>query len=318
MQSRIKRDHVARVGVIGDYGRHVPTAERRLLHVPVGDVAPEGVNAVAVEIITPATGPLQPLIWWMLPGGSMSRRYWDLRGGDGTFSCAEFLADHGYVCALVDHPGVGDSDVPDDAYQLTTTVLADVNAAARQRIEAMLPEVFDGRATIGCGHSMGGKITVLTEARHRCHTALCLLGSSGRGLPQMIDDHERSYADRPEALRADAAQLAQRRFGEALQLRPFNGAEVLNEALAPLLTIAGLSSMIPGNISDATAQIDVPVMIARGEHDIAASLDATAAEFTGTDRLHLFELPAAGHNHNAGTNRQAMWQAMLDWAGSLG
>ncbi|HQV58190.1 MAG TPA: hypothetical protein PKV27_09270, partial [Ilumatobacteraceae bacterium] len=81
--------------------------ERRLVRVPVGDVAPSGVETVAVEIIAPITGPRRPLIWWMLPGGSLSRRYWDLHGGDGSYSCAGFLAEHGYACALIDHPGVG-------------------------------------------------------------------------------------------------------------------------------------------------------------------------------------------------------------------
>ena len=285
---------------------------RRQLRVPVAAVAPPGVNEVAVEIVEP-TGSDRPVVWWMLAGGSMMRRYWDLRVADGAYSCAQFLAGHGYRCVLVDHPGTGDSEAPDDAYQLTPTMLAAINA----HVHAQVVDQLGGPPTIGCGHSMGGMITVITQATARPHRALCLLGSSGRGLPDQLDDDELACADRPDQLAAAIAAIVERRFGSPRPTRPFVAAEVLAEAQAPLLAVAGLSAMIPGSFDPQIAAVDVPVMLARGEHDMAPPLATTAAAFTAAPAIHTVEIPAMGHNHNASSRRVEMWQAMLDWAEQL-
>ena len=68
---------------------------------------------------------------------------------------------------------------------------------------------------------------------------------------------------------------------------------------------------------DEIAQIDVPVMLGLGQHDMGVGMAEAAAQLTGIDKLFQFVLPNAGHNHNAGSNRWGMWQAMLDWADTL-
>lgn len=293
---------------------------RRVLRIDAGDAAPAGVRDVAVEIIAPRR-PRHDRVWWMLPGGSMSRRYWDLRTPG--HSCAAVLARDGYVCVAVDHAGVGDSDVPDDPYLLTPAVLAAINVHVHARVleilrrgDADLPPLA-AASTIGCGHSMGGMITALTQATYRPHSALCLLGYSGRGLPERLEPSQAAYAGRPDALRADICELVRAKFGEPLPLRPFVAAEVLREAQARLLTVAGLSAMMPGAFDDELAAIDVPVMLGRGEHDICSPLDETAAAFTAAPEIHTVEIAAMGHNHNASSRRELMWAAMAEWADGL-
>lgn len=302
----------------------MPELRRHRFRIPVGEVAPAGIETVAGEVIEPGGVARRPLVWWLISGGSMNRRYWDLRIDQGAYSCATFLASHGYMSVLTDHAAIGDSDVPDDPYTLDPWTLARINAAAHAAVAEMLRngtidglDAIDDVRTIGGGHSMGGLLTVLTQAEHRCHEALCLLGWSGRGLPDLLDSPELAYADRPDDLRDAIAGLADDRFGTARDVRPFMAADVLAEAHAPLLTLSGLTAMIPGSATREAATIDVPVMIGRGEHDLGGPLSETVAGFTSSPTVHSVEVPAMGHNHNGSSQRQVMWQAMVDWADRL-
>ena len=70
----------------------------------------------------------------------MSRQYFDLdvAGQNGTFSMARRLAAGGDLVVIVDPPGVGESDAPDDGYTLTPRVVAEVLTAALDGLRAEL------------------------------------------------------------------------------------------------------------------------------------------------------------------------------------
>jgi alpha-beta hydrolase superfamily lysophospholipase len=75
-----------------------------------------------------------------LPGGGMSRRYFDLQVPEaaGNYSMARHLARAGFAVANIDHPGVGESDRPHDGYALMPRTIADVDAFAIAQIRARL------------------------------------------------------------------------------------------------------------------------------------------------------------------------------------
>src|SRR3954447_19702628 len=90
------------------------------------------------------------------PGGGMSARYFEIEGYD----MAAHLADAGYVVVLIDHPAVGESDVPEDPWTLTCEVVADADAAAARIAIDRLRDgtlvdglrALPGARAIGCGH----------------------------------------------------------------------------------------------------------------------------------------------------------------------
>ena len=128
----------------------------------------EGALTVALEVMAPEQ-PL-PIALVCLPGGAMTRRYFDLQvPRDDSFSFARQMARRGFICVLIDHLGVGESSRPADGYALSADVLARANARATDealgRIRngsminglAYIPEV----KSIGVGHSMGAMLTVI-------------------------------------------------------------------------------------------------------------------------------------------------------------
>lgn len=95
---------------------------RTRFEVDVTSIVPPGATTLVGDVFTPAPQQLreQPLVAVCLPGGGMSRRYFDLAvaGDPGTYSMARHLTARGMVVVTLDHLGVGESRAPDDPYTL--------------------------------------------------------------------------------------------------------------------------------------------------------------------------------------------------------
>jgi pimeloyl-ACP methyl ester carboxylesterase len=319
-----------------------PAVHRHRLAVDVSSVAPDGVRTLAADLIVRAAprpdGPNAVLV--CVPGGGMSRRYFDLQaqGAGDDYSMAAHLARDGVAVVLLDHPGVGESDVPTDPYALTPAVVAEVDAAA---VSAILGGLERGTLVegvdpiprplpIGCGHSMGGLLSVWMQARHRPYAAIAALGFAGFGLMGHLTEDERSYADDPERTARDIASLVERRFGTARSGGSGSGAtgtspfllavEVPDHAKAAigacgsaLLNLCGLTSMIPGASRPQLEAIDVPVFLGVGELDITGEAHRIPAQFPSSRDITLFVCPGSGHNHNVAPTRTVLWDRLLVW-----
>jgi pimeloyl-ACP methyl ester carboxylesterase len=295
--------------------------EIRTLRVDVADVAPAGVRTLAVDVHVPAELSVGPVVCCCVPGGGMSRGYFDIQAPPsvGNFSMARHLVERGFVVITLDSPGVGESDVPDDGYTLTPDVVADVNARAFDQLLEEWPDAH----RVGVGHSAGALLTVVQQARSRTYDALGLFGFGRGGHAQFaLTEAERDQA-------GGIVELTRTRFGEPLPgggstvTSPFllGGMEVPPEALdalgsvkTRLLGVVGLTSMIPGSVDDEMAAVDVPVFLALGEHDIAGDPHTIPACFTGSNDFTLFVLPGTGHNHNVAPERELLWERFVVWA----
>jgi pimeloyl-ACP methyl ester carboxylesterase len=298
---------------------------------------------VAGDVFAPDLAPGDAAIALVcLPGGGMSRRYYDLdvdpELGLGNYSMARHLAALGFVVVTLDPPGVGESATPDDGYSLTPHVVADVLATAVDDVLARLGKgTLDTRlparpdlVSIGVGHSAGGLLTVHQQARHRTHDALALLGFAGGGLPDALTDEERGYAGDPAGARREVARLAEARFGRPLPIAqtatsPFllggpvpEAVEVaLGESRSHLIAVVGLTSMIPGASREELAAVDVPVFLGVGADDITGDPFRIPASFAACRDITLFVLEGSGHNHNAAPTREVLWDRLAAWAHSL-
>ena len=307
------------------------------VRLDVGDAAPDGVGALAATVVAPAAEvPRAPDLVVCLPGGGMTRRYFDLRtpsGGTG-YSMARHLAATGRVVVALDHPGVGDSDRPVDGYLLDPGTVADVDAAAIATLVERLRSavLVDGMGAVapgrvvGCGHSMGGLVAVHLQARRRRFDALALLGFSGAGLPAALTEREASFAGDAPGAAAALVDLVRERFGRpasegATGTSPFLLAvDVPDEARAAIATAAGtqlnlcgLWSMIPGASDDQLAAVDVPTFLGVGEHDITGEPRLIPGHLTGCRDLTLYVCPTCGHNHNVAPTRTLLWDRLVRW-----
>jgi alpha-beta hydrolase superfamily lysophospholipase len=281
-----------------------------------------------------------PIVLWCLPGGGMSRRYFDLDVAPeyGNYSMARHLARLGFIVVTIDHAGIGESSRPDDGYALTPHVLADVNASAMRSITDRLRRgtLTEGLpplarcASIGVGHSAGAGITVHQQARHRTHGAVALLGYHGKGLPSHLNDDERSYAGDPDGVRREIARLVRARFGDPLPMMARGSSRLLvaapmsepvHAALVAartnLLALAGLSSMIPGSAGPELGAVEVPVFLGLGSLDLTDDAHGVPAQFPASKDVSLFVLEGSGHNHNVAANREQLWDRLAQWARSI-
>jgi pimeloyl-ACP methyl ester carboxylesterase len=278
------------------------------------------VQTLAVDIHLPERIGPRPVVCCCVPGGGMSRGYFDLQAPTsvGNFSMVRHLVERGFVVVTLDSPGVGESDVPDDGYTLTPDVVADVNAHAFDRVLQQWPDAF----RVGVGHSAGALLTVVQQARHRTYDALGLFGFGRGGHAQFALTQD----ERDEA--GGIVELTRTRFGDPLpgggstSTSPFllGGMEVPPEALEALgavktrlLGVVGLTSMIPGSVDAEMAAVDVPVFLGMGEHDIAGEPHAIPACFTASNDFTLFVLPGTGHNHNVAPERELLWDRFVSW-----
>jgi alpha-beta hydrolase superfamily lysophospholipase len=308
--------------------------------IPVDDVAPAGVGTLGARIVAdPAlVDPGAVAVFCCFPGGGMSSRYFELGEPGGPYDMATHLAAAGFVMVMIDHPGVGRSDLPDDGWSLTPEVITDVDAAAATKVldglragtlVAGLP-ALPGLTAVGMGHSMGGMFVALQQGRHRTYDAVALLGYSGRGLPEVLLPDELAVAGDPDRIRSSIVALARARFGEPFPRGGTSDSEMLvgpgfpdgaraaiAVAASALLPTGGLFSMLPGSHAAELAAIDVPVFLGQAEHDITGPPDETPRWLTGSPAVTLHVLPGAFHNANVAANRTALWDRVAAWARGL-
>lgn len=315
------------------------TVIRGSLRLDAGVALPgEGPLELAVEVFAPRE-PL-PIAFVCLPGGAMSRRYFDLQAGDDdSYSFARQMAARGFVSVLVDPLGVGESSRPADSYALSAELLAEANGYVTEQVLhklrkgtinnniADIPKV----ASIGLGHSMGAMLTILQQAEFGQHAGLAVLGFSTRGLPEYLSPEARELARDPAAARRAAPRLARAMFredypaigrsedGAALYAganAERRGVEAIKAARERLLPVPAFQSMLPGNVAAEAARIDVPVFVGLGERDMAGPPLEAPKAFSGSPAVSFHLLPQAGHSHFLFPARAGLFDALAAWAQS--
>jgi alpha-beta hydrolase superfamily lysophospholipase len=266
----------------------------------------------------------------------MSRHYFDLPVPG--YSFAEYAAAAGFVTVLVDHPGVGDSDVPDDGWTLTPQVVGAVDAAAVRYVLNLLESgsvrglpALQPSVVIGVGHSAGAHLVLHQQADARPYDAMVLLGWGGHGLPEYLDENERTLGADSDLLESQLVEGARRRFGQPfVGQRPGNSRLLLSDRVSSdgrhallgahsrLFAVVGYATLIPGSAAAAATTVDVPLFLGVGERDIVVRHHELPAEFPAARDISLFILEGAGHNHNVEPNRELLWRRIADWASGHG
>jgi pimeloyl-ACP methyl ester carboxylesterase len=279
------------------------------LRIPIGaPLSGEGSLEIAIDVFAPAHVANPPAVLFCMPGGGMSRRYFDLPGEGMSFARA--MAAQGFVVVTMDHVGVGESTRPNDGFAITSAVAADANAAALEEISRRLRDgVLDPRipallrfTPIGVGHSMGALILALQQDKRRDFSALMMLGFGTCGMPEVLSDEDRAALELPDRGLSKLPRLAARRFvGYAyppIPRAPGNSAasKALEASADIVLAVPAVHSMMPGNIKDEIARLDVPIFLAAGDRDVVGPPRLLPAEYASAADITLIVIEKCGHH----------------------
>lgn len=288
-------------------------------------------------VSAPAPSRSPSALVYCLAGGRSTTAYFDTRvEGLTGYSMAEHFADDDVITVALDHPGIGSSTPIDDLCALTPTLVARVHAYA---VDQIIERLGAGTLTaasppimsipiVGLGHSMGGALIDVQQARHQSFDALVGLGHGSDGLPAALNDDELSLANQPLAhIEAQIVALARRRVAEPKRPRPRlapgsiyftpDVPEPVRKATAStttrLLETCGLMAMIPGSCDAEKAAITVPVFLGFGDHDLVPGTSADVGRYRSSSEVTLYHLENASHLHNQATTRFDLWDRILAW-----
>src|SRR5690606_38876409 len=235
-----------------------------------------------------------PIVWFAWPGGGYTRRYYDLQlPGRTGYSQAEHLVARGAVLVACDHVGVGDSAIPEGAFDHSEIARTSA-AAARIVVDRLRAGALDHRLPalpnlfpVAMGQSYGGLLLTFLQAEHRLFQGVAMLGwsaigtrvkdnSGAKDVPRPADmqglrelneglshPYRRSFHfdDVPEDIVAEDMRGYPARIGVPV---PAWAAVHMpgGPRLAPLR-----GPLEPGVVAEEAASIDVPVFVAAGEID---------------------------------------------------
>jgi len=316
---------------------------RQTWRVDVSDaVELDGSFELAVDIVLPQRElrRASPRLLFCLPGGFLTRRYFDLGDPSGALERSYSFADHmallGYAVAALDHVGVGESSKPsrvDDGYALGVDEIARANQRAWSevvtRVAEQLGVAADGLDSVGVGHSMGSALTVAQQANHSPHVALVLQSFSSGGLPAFLQGDEASYANAPERAHREIGALVRARFGTpyprgaddegagtsaafSVGTAPPLAEQLLGQASTNLLATCGLLTMIPGAYAPYAEKIDVPCFTAMGDADLLEAHEVPAMLPNARETV-AYTLSDSWHCHNIANTRQQLWNRTARW-----
>jgi alpha-beta hydrolase superfamily lysophospholipase len=299
---------------------------------------PEGAGelAIAATAHVPAEideQDVRVLVCW--PGGSYGRDYWDIRlpGRDG-YSFAEHMTARGFVVVAADPLGVGDSGRPQDGTLCTYEALADAGHGAVQLVRARLTEgtlvkdlpAVAAASIVGVGHSMGGGLVVLQQARWRSYDAIGVLGythgAKARAVPSGDDASRRATAiDQAKGFWGDQWQARYGVVDKAPHQKWLNGPDAPPDIVAADNANAVVWAAEPyidalhvGYTAAYAARVAAPVLIAFGEFDIAEQPRDEAAFYERSDDITLFVVAGSYHCHNFQHGRARLWDRLGAWA----
>lgn len=276
-------------------------------------------NWISATIYEPAGEPRAVLVVW--PGGSYARSYWNFDAIPG-YDFASWAMARGFAVVAADHLGVGKSSQPAAVDEVNFKTMA----AAADRFVAAVRERFEGARIVGVGHSLGGALTVVTQAEHRSYDRIASLGMTHGAKGSVTGGVGDGAEARAAALAQAPTFLEDFEAGYATGYRKENHSWLYYEdtpaevKAADDLTAAAwprqayVDGLTVGYSAEFAARVESPVFLAFGDHDIPAEPRDDVAFYRSSNDITLFVLPDAAHCHNFASTREVLWDRLVGWA----
>jgi pimeloyl-ACP methyl ester carboxylesterase len=273
-------------------------------------------------------------IVFCFPGGACNRHIFDLQvPGDASYSFAQMLTENGYIVIAVDHLGVGDSYRPENVLDVTLERILACNSLLVRELSG---NIFAGSLAaehtpvspvpvIGLGHSMGAMLAIMQQHRYNDFSALVLMGFSSCGLPDFLSEYGKGFIGNAQLAQQHDVELASAQFGSDYVEIPSVGAlgaeaNVEKSAIAallvtnaPLLTIPGALTLVPGCVLIESNAITAPVLLIAGDRDMCEPVREIPSQFSQSADITTVELPDTGHLHFIYASRHYLQEQIGTW-----
>jgi hypothetical protein len=274
------------------------------------------------------------------PGGTYSRRYWDLQPpGRVGYSQAAWSARRGDVFVALDYLGGGDSSRPVDGDFMTLEVCADAAHVAFEHVADRLAQgaLADGLPKlahptyVGFGQSLGGFITMIQQGKYADYAGIAVLGAS----PLVIANipFHRDLADVPEEERRALILADNAKSAGVDELPPYHSAPrrfyagvfhvegveedllAYDEAECEVLIsrVTGVDGMTPGYAKPWADRVEGPVFLGFGDADVSAEARLEPSGYPRSRHITLATFPDMAHMHNFAETREQLWLALDRW-----
>ncbi|MEO8698200.1 MAG: alpha/beta hydrolase [Acidimicrobiales bacterium] len=259
-----------------------------------------------------------------IPGGSYTRRYFDLEvPGHERYSFARHATAAGFPVVSFDVLGTGESSRPDGSFDMS-----DQAAALALALERLTEDIGRGGSFVAVGHSMGGYVAMLQQAAAQSYAALAILGTTNQYVaPLALPEEVITAAATPEGRAALSAQIAAGITDPYISdARPallswfhlddvpravIDADNATTETVVPRGCAA--TSSVPGITADAASTVAVPVLLAYGDVDVSPAPHLEPSFFTNSRDVSLYLLAGSAHCHNMANTRTRLWDRVLAW-----
>ena len=264
-----------------------------------------------------ASSPAKNITLFCLPGGGLSKDYFDLAP---EFSFAARMSALGYDVIAMDHPGIASNPIAETHPFYTPQDAAGYMVKALGQWDIQTP-------IIGVGHSLGGMMIMLMQGAHSPFKALALFGSSAGGLDWGLSDEEKTYINKPDAFARDLEKLSLAKFGGPISRHGrgpsgesivFGGetpalTQSLRDAACEMNSAGAMMSMMRGSFRAEVEAIDVPLFFAFGDHDIGIPPKDAPKDYINAPSTELIILENTGHNHFAFSSIKTLCREFDRW-----
>lgn len=252
-------------------------------------------------------------------GGGYDKCYFDIEvpGRDG-YSMARYLAGHGVIVVAIDCLGTSDSARAEAAENVTSDMLAKAHhrvvgeLVVGLRAGTLAPDIpsLPRLALTAIGHSLGGMLTIMQQAKFGSFDRVAILGWSNIGL-----------ALPPSALKPVFDETGTYAYSSPELRQAFHLPDVPPEVLAcsaertvfPVSLTLAAEAADRGTVRKAAESIAAPIFVGVGEHDTSPSPHDEAACYRKSGDITFFRLPGSAHCHNFATTRALLWDRLLAW-----
>ncbi len=299
----------------------------------------EGKHTVAGWLFLPPVAKINgnvPLLF-CLPGGTYSKAYYHLEvPGYPGYSFAQHMSELGFVVVAIDHLGVGESSAPEDPLTITHEIAAAANAMVARELRHQMASGTLHKAlppirrpeVVGIGHSMGGMLATVQQARWNSFDAVAILGwgNLSFGLSAEVPFAPPDGSATMSQILQRVAQIAREQFhGHAKPPRkamrrafyledvPAAVIEADEAASSTLPGILGVLGTVEGIVKAEAGKITCPVFVGWSEREAFGDPYGEVSVYSGSKDVTLFILEGAAHCHNFATTRTKLWNRLAAW-----
>jgi pimeloyl-ACP methyl ester carboxylesterase len=275
-------------------------------------------STMSATLHEPEGAPRAVLVCW--PGGSYDRRYWQFDAIPG-YNFAEHMTGRGFAVVAADHLGVGASSRPADVDALTLEVIAAAAGAFVAEVRDRLP----ASPLVGVGHSLGGCLTVITQAMHASYDRVASLGFTHGAKDAVTADASDAFDARAAAVDQAKAFFADWDAGYAIAPRAPNHGWLYTQTTPPEVVVADdatvvawprqayVEALLAGYTATFAPRVRCPVFLGFGDHDIPERPHDEVAFYAGSQDVTLAVLEDAAHCHNFASTRARLWDRIGAW-----